>query len=214
MKRFVVTLLVLAGAFATGCGDDPVQPKEQDTKAYRSLENRSDVLFNFQKAYNDRKLARYDELLDAGFIFMPSDADVNGGGLPAQWDRAPEMASHARMFDPDGSPGFPKTVRIEMDVRFEEGVTWTPIVPQSAPEETWHTAAVFYDYTIEVEPDTKYIPTAGAKFQVTVRNAGTAESPSWRLVELRDLGASNLKGVAIAAATVETTLGKVKALFR
>jgi hypothetical protein len=124
------------------------------------------------------------------------------------------MAIHERMFDPDGSPGFPKTVRIEMDVRFEEGVTRTPIVPQSAPEETWHTAAVFYDYTIEVEPDTKYIPTAGAKFQVTVRNAGTAESPSWRLAELRDLGASGLKSGELTAASEESTLGKVKALFR
>jgi hypothetical protein len=50
---------------------------------------------------------------------------------------------------------------------------------------------VFYDFSIEVEPDTKYIPFAGAKAQFTVRNAGTEANKNFKLVEFRDLGSSN-----------------------
>jgi hypothetical protein len=78
-----------------------------------------------------------------------------------------------------------------MDLLWEDGVEWVEVIPESAPDETWYTTTVFYDFTIEVAPDTKYIPYAGAKGQFTVRNAGTDESPNYKLVEFRDLGASN-----------------------
>ncbi len=68
---------------------------------------------------------------------------------------------------------------------------WSPVVPDAYPDETWYTTTVFYNFQIDVDPDTQYQPAANSKAQFTVRNIGSDAAPQWRLVEFRDLGGSN-----------------------
>jgi len=76
-----------------------------------------------------------------------------------------------------------------MDIRAEEGVSWTQFNPASAPSETWYSTTLFYDFKIQIDPNT-YIPLPGAKAVFTVRDAGPRGKYAhhWQLVEFRDLG--------------------------
>src|SRR5262249_50261314 len=78
--------------------------------------------------------------------------------------------------------------------------------------ETWYATTVFYHFTIKIG-NTTYIPNAGSKMIFTVRNAGTAEDPKWKLVELRDLGGASLLSATGAASTEPTTYGAMKARY-
>ena len=110
-------------------------------------------------------------------------------------------------------PGVPLCRSIRLDVRFEDGVTWDAVVPLSTPTETWYTTTVFYEFTVEFEPDETFIAYAGSRSQFTVRNVGTDESPRWRLVEWRDLG-NDAVVVQGPASTSARTWGSIKALYR
>jgi hypothetical protein len=213
VNKVLLSIAVLTLAFTGACGDDdcncdPTGPQQ----GYRNLQDRSDVLHNFQLAYNERNLTRYEELLDASFIFYLSDAEV-GGSLPQQWERNEEVLIHDRLFSANGIPPYPHTESVQMDLDFEDGVAWEDTIPGSAPGETWQMTTVFYDLVVEVEPDTKYISFAGATVQIIIRNAGTSQTPRWQMVILRDLGAAN-HALGRVAFTEESTLGGFKALYR
>ena len=193
LKRVpVLCAIAVLAALMSSCIFDP---KKDDggggtpPEPYRDLTQRVDVLFNLQKAYNDRNITKYEEILDQGFVFFLSDGDVNGG-LPVQWDRGQEVSANTNLFSrvEDTQGRWPLCLSIQMDVQFEQGVTWVEVIPDAAPNELWYTTTCFYDFQIEVKPDTKFIPYPGAKAQFTVRNAGTDASPKWQLVEWRDLG--------------------------
>jgi hypothetical protein len=94
-------------------------------------------------------------------------------------------------------------------------VVWVDSIPPEAPSEIWSVTTAFYDFQIEVQPDTKYIPVPGAKMEITVRNAGTDSAPEWKLRRVRDIGSGSFASpLAAVASTEESTWGSVKWIFR
>ena len=194
MMRYTSVLIatvMLLGVLA--CDPENRITEPPPTPVFKPLTTREAVLHNLQTAYNQRNITRFEEILDNGFTFFLSEADVISGGLPVQWDRSQEVDVTTHLFSRDEDPQgrWPLCTSVQMDVLFENGVQWLDVVPPSAPSETWSTTTVFYDFQIEVKPDTKFIPVPGAKAQFFVRNAGTDTNPKWQLVEWRDLGAGN-----------------------
>jgi hypothetical protein len=208
-----VPRLVLPAIFAAAlaCGDDetgpvrviPVPPDEKSV-----------VLQDMELAYNQRNISRYDARLDENFVFHPAARDV-GGSIPASWDRMTEIAAHIHLFtkDPPPPPPIPRCKSILLDIRWENQTAWVEVTPSAAPDETWYTTTVFYDFAIDVEPDITFLSNPGSKAQFTVRNAGTPAEPSWRLVEMTDLGAGSA-AQATAASVEPVTWGAVKAMYR
>jgi hypothetical protein len=199
--RPLILALAVAAAFSLSCGDDSTTPPPPKTPTFQNLSHRSDVLNNFEAAHNRNDPNHYNALLDDNFTFFYTESDAGGGGTPFQWGRDVDVPATAAMFA--------AASRIDMLVDFHDGVTWIE-VPSGA--ETWYATTVFYHFTIKIG-DTTYIPNAGAKMSFTVRNAGTAEAPQWRLVELRDLGGPSVFN-ANSPASSATSYGKVKALYR
>ena len=171
------------------------------------LTAKENVLDNIELAYNHRTLQWYTGLLDDNMTFFLAPGDV-AGGLPASWDRATEVSIHTKFFDPSYQPLPAQSIYLDIH---SDGVQWTSFSPPGAPTETWYSTTLYYEYHVEIAPNT-YISAAGSKAQFTVRNAGTDVAPGWRLVELRDLGGQALN--ATSTATQLTTWGGVKALYR
>jgi hypothetical protein len=212
MRRvLVIAMLALA------C-DDPEGPIIIPPPEDPPLTTRTAVLHNLELAYNRRNITKLDELLDENFTFFLSEGDVHNG-LPPHWTRETELQASTHLFsrnrDTEVPPRWPLCKSIDMDVQWEDGnLEWVEKIPDTAPDEVWYTATVFYDFLIEVEPDTRFLPISGAESQFIVRNVGTDDGPQWRLVEWHDLGSGILAAARASAATEETTWGKVKALYR
>jgi len=196
LKRNIL-LCTLTGLIAavSSCIFDPdpgkKPPCEGCNQEYQDLTERWHVLNNLELAYTRRHINQYNRILDANFTFFLTPGDV-GGGLPENWGRADELKYNTDLLNAqlDENSPFPRCKSIQMDVQWEKGLQWVEITPGSAPDETWYTATVFYDFKFEMEPDNTYINNPGAKGQFTVRDAGPFEGkPShWQLVEFRDLG--------------------------
>jgi len=168
------------------------------------LDTREKVLRNIELAYNERTVEWYEALSDPNLTFFLSTGDVVNG-LPDHWDRMTEVEVHTRFFDPYYQTSPAQSIALDIDA---ESVNWVELVPPSAPEETWYTTTLFYNYDFEIAPN-EYIPPAGSKAVFTVRNAGSAMAPQWKLVELRDL--SNTSSLRL---TDPSSLGSIKALYR
>jgi hypothetical protein len=211
--RFVPVLILLVIA----CGDDSPQAPPPVPDTYADLSNKTDVLHNLELAYNRRNITECDKILDSNFTFFLSSGDVNDH-LPAQWDRAFEVAATENMFSITPIASFPLVKRVDMDVQYENGVQWVEVPnPPSAPAETWYRTTAFYNFQITVEPpdspEVSYLPYPNAKAQFTVRNAGTDQSPLWQLVEWRDLGDDPPPAGPRAMSTEPTTWGRLKWLY-
>ena len=206
--RGIAVLAVLAGvAIIPACGDDTTKPITKCLNCLSpDLSKKSDVLKNIEYAYNKRTMPTYDELLDDNFTFFYTEGDAGGGGTPVQWGRSDEVTTTS------GLLAAADKIDLTIDWKDSYGnstVVWTE---QISGTETWYYTTVYYHFVIKIG-DTTYIPNAGAKAQFTVRNAGTAEKPKWKLVEFQDLGAPSLLN-ATSTATQPNTWGAVKAKFR
>ena len=222
MKSLLLVLLVcgFAGLLVPGCSDevdcfdcacDPAYCPEK----FENLSQKWHVLNNLELAINQRRLDRYNELLDENFTFFLASSDV-GGGLPAQWDRTVEINANTNLFASDPPDPLPRCKDIDLDIHWEDAegkpvVTWIEITTPGG--ETRYTTTVFYDFQVDVEPDLTYINNPGSKAQFTVRNAGTEEVPLWKLVEMHDLGGPELVARR-SSSTAQSTWGQVKALYR
>lgn len=192
----ILMILVALIALTSSCIFDPDEETPKDPvipDPWPALTEKEDVLYTLQRSYVERRIERYETILDDGFTFFLSDGDVNNG-LPVQWDRDVEVNANRNLFSRSRVGSFPLVKSIDMDVQFESGVQWVPVIPASAPTETWYTTTAFYFFQITVEQegqteDLTYYPDANSKAQFTVRNVGTDDDPSWVLVEWRDLGA-------------------------
>jgi hypothetical protein len=195
------------------CADDsttapaPGPPKIQDPQ------DPIDVLYNVQLSYNQRNIAQYDKLLDTDFVFYPSAKDVVAG-LPDHWGRAEDVLYTSRMFD-KGYTGAYRMKSITFDVDFENGVQWVAIVPDAHPKETWYATTGYYTFDIVIDPDTHYLTERGSRAEFVVRDTSADATPSYRLVELHDLGPPVTPPPSVETASVgSATLGSVKALYR
>jgi len=194
LKRILLISMAMLIVSTASCIFDPKSDNKECTDCVdrtlqrENLTQKWHVLNNIVVAYNKRDISIYDELLDDNFTFFLSPGDV-GGTIPDQWGRADEILYNSRLFDPNYS-GAHRCKTIEMDLTIPDDkttISWVKITPASAPDETWYMTTVFYRFRFDTEPDTQYESVAGAKGEFTVRDAGTAEKPQWRLVEFRDL---------------------------
>src|SRR5262249_13125686 len=156
---------------------------------------------NIEYAYNKRDVTAYDQLLDDNFTFFYTEGDVRGG-TPVQWGRPDEITTTS------GLLAAANAMDMSIDWKDAKGNSTVQWAEQISGTETWYYTTVFYHFTIKIG-NTTYIPDNGAKAQFTVRNAGTAEKPIWKLVEFRDLGGSSLVAATFSA-TEPTSWGKVK----
>lgn len=99
-----------------------------------------------------------------------------------------------------------------MDLLLVGDLQWVEVIPESAPDEVWHTITLFNEYLFDFEQDT-FISDTGAKIQLTVRNAGTEAEPSWKLVEWRDLDESGALAVSSQFSTEPRSWGEIKSLY-
>jgi hypothetical protein len=197
-----LSIILCAGLilFAVSCGDDDPVTTGGDP-CFSCLTHKTDVLYEIESAYNKRQTNVYDALLDDTFTFFYTEGDV-GGGTPVQWGHDVESTATAGLLG--------NASNVDLDLTWEDGVTWIEV---PAGSESWYSTTVFYHFTIKIG-DTTYIPNSGAKAQFTVRNAGTAETPHWLLVEFRDLGGPSLVSTLQRTSTQPTSWGKVKSLYR
>lgn len=209
--RLRLAIAALGALLLAACEDTAAPPPPPDPPAPQV---REDVLAQVERSYNDRNIVRYEKVLDSDFVFLLSDGDVHNG-LPVQWDRATELSATTKLFSKSQTT-LPLVKSIVLDVQFESGVAWAPVVPASAPAETWYTTTVFYSFQITVDApgagDVTLMPGVNASAQFTVRNTATEEEPRWQLVEMRDLGAGVLARRTLG--TEQVTWGSVKALYR
>ena len=208
MRYTRALLLVL---LLSGCDADPIRPEGPQAPTFVPLTSRSAVLNNVEVGWNKRRADKIDDLLDANFIFFFAAGDV-GGSIPSSWDRAEELATTEALFTSNTapSPTGPVCRAVRIDLLYDDTLVWDPVVPASAPSETWYTATMFYTFTFEMEPDNTFIAQNGAKAEFTVRQVGE----EWRLVEWRDLGSTIVATSSGAEADQSTTWGGVKALYR
>lgn len=205
MRRnwLLLSIVLVVGSMAA-CGDDKQITNDcfscSCNPALCTASRKTDVFGNIEYAYNKKDVAKYNAILDDNFTFFYTETDASGE-TPVQWGLADEINTTSGLLS--------AALSIAMDLQWEDGVTWTT---QVAGNEEWYYTTVFYHYTIKIG-DTTYIPNAGAKAQFTVRNAGTAEKPIWKLVEFRDLGGPSLNANFMSA-TQPTTWGAMKAKFR
>lgn len=174
-----------------------------------SLTTRKAVLNNIEFACNMRNINALDELLDDNFTFF---LHLAGGGLPLQWGRVVELETSRALFESNVEPApDPVAVKIEFDLDLD-GLQWDPIVPQSAPTETWYATTIAYTFRIEMESDLTYVSIPGATATFVVREIETTAGPKWRLVEWRDRGDTVFAQRAVSTEMV--TWGEIKSLYR
>jgi len=215
MKTWMLISLLVATSVIGACGGDdesttPCATCSCDASLCApSFATKEGVLLAVEDEYNKRRIDRYNAALDDNFVFYLAPGDVVGS-MPDSWGRVDEVNLNMRLFDKNYTT-LP-CQSIYMDLRIEEGVSWTEVIPESAPTETWYQTTIFYDFRFDISPDT-FIPNTGSKAVFTVRNAGTDEAPHWQLVEMRDLGGDPLIN-ATAAGTEPTTWGGVKLMYQ
>jgi hypothetical protein len=213
-------MLIIATGLFGACDENELNcydccdvcPPPPSPREFKTLTEREHVLNNFELSYNQRKIARYDELLDSTFTFYFSPGDV-GGNIPEKWGRVDELSVATRLFDSSlNQPPYPTCRSIRIDLKYESGVQWVEVPSPDPPGEIWYSTTVYYEFVFEIEPDMTYIAVPGSQAQFTVRNAGTEDAPQWRLVEWRDL-VSNLAALQRAVGTSPSTWGDIKALY-
>ena len=195
MKR--IAALALAGMFVFGlnsCILDPPEdePDKPPTSQYKCLEvtcPRDNVLVNLQSAYNDRNISRYDELLDADFVFYFSTEDVLNGTVE-YWSRAAEINANKNMFDPNYSnPNQEPVQDINLVLTYPEGDDqWTQITPEDQvkyPGETWYQKIVGYNLTVQLPGDFQYVG-LNKQAAFVLRAATKDTKQSWKIIVWRD----------------------------
>ncbi len=198
MKRITVAAVILAFGFVSfsSCILDPKETPEDKKNppvAYKPLDAdgpRDNVLFNLRKAYVERNIEKYNQLLDAGFVFHFSQADFKDGKVTVeQWDRASEISSTTNIFNRNFSkPGVDPISKIDLNLTYTEGDdSWNQVTPedqQAYPNETWYEKTVRYDLVATSGP----IEYTGLNIQASfiVRKADVDGNEIWRIISWRD----------------------------
>jgi hypothetical protein len=196
MKR--IAAMIMVGVFVLGfnsCILDPKEGKKPDdpVQPYKPLDGeRDNVLFNLQKAYVERNIDRYSELLDVGFLFHFGQDDIDAGVIDhSPWDRVEELNSNKNMFNPSFSkPDVDPVSDIDLTLEYPAGDDkWTQITPEDQvtyPGETWYEKTVMYRLTVQAG-DTQFTGNdIQASFVVRKATVEGYTNPIWRIVAWRD----------------------------
>jgi len=220
----IVVAASLVSCFEDG-GNTTIGPGHPPKSSYKTLDAdgpRDNVLFNLQLSWNDRNIARYDELLDADFIFYFSAADVSGGIVSGEyWSRAQEINASKNVFDPNYSNPTQEPVQdIDLALVYPSGDgEWTPFDPQDPvkyPGETWYQKIVVYNLTVQLPGDFQYVG-RNKQAEFTVRAAAADSKQIWQIVIWLDDAGSGFSDFVrtrrFAGIVEETTWGRVKSLY-
>jgi hypothetical protein len=222
--RFIPLLVLLLALPIFSCsGDDnPTKPKESPYKTLFADGPRDNVLNNLQQSYNDRNISRYEELLDADFIFYFSAADVSRGIVSAEyWSRAAEINVSKNMFDPNYSNPNQEPVKdIDLSLIYPGGDDqWTQITPEDQVKyagETWYQKIVTYNLTVQLPGNFQYVG-LNKQTAFVVRAATRDSKQYWQIVIWRDDTGTNYRQFLRRGETVgiaqDTTWGSVKAQY-
>jgi hypothetical protein len=194
-----IAAVVMAGVIAFGLNSCILDPKEDPGQKdpppqYKCLETtcpRDNVLFNLQECYNNRNISRYDELLDADFLFYFSAADVQNGTVKAEyWSRGAEINANKNMFDPNYSnPNQDPVQDIDLTLTYPEGDDqWTQITPEDQvkyPGETWYQKTVTYNLTVQL-PGNFQLVGLNKQAAFVLRAATKGDKQYWQIVVWRD----------------------------
>ena len=196
MKRLFAVLVIGISVLAfNSCILDPKEAPPDDnkpTEAYKNLaEARDNVLFNLEKSYNERNIDQYRELLDDGFVFHFSNADIKNGDVSvAQWGRAEDLQTAGNMFNPNFSrPGQAPVSSIDLTLTYAEGEDlWNKITPEDQvnyPDEFWYEKTVRYRLTVEAGDFTYVGDNLQASFVVRW-GSDQDGNEFWRIIAWRD----------------------------
>jgi hypothetical protein len=218
-----IPIIVALVALPLGsCSDDdnPAKPKEEAYKTILADGPRDNVLYNLQRAYNDRTHERYGELLDVGFLFYFSEEDVLIGA-PEYWGHAEETRVNRNLFDPNYShPTQPAALDLDLILTYPEGDDqWTSFdAPDQVrfPGETWYQKTVRYDITVQFTTELQYVG-VNKLATFTVRSATMDSGEYWKIIVWRDDTGTLLRQTVrrgeTAGTTEKTTWGAIKALY-
>jgi hypothetical protein len=196
MKR--IAAMVLVGIFVLGLNSCILDPKEGKTpvkpkEPYKSLDGeRDNVIFNLQKAYVERNIDRYSELLDEGFLFHFGQKDIDAGIIDhSPWDRTEELNANKNMFNPNFSkPDVDPVSDIDLTLTYPAGDDkWTQIPPEDHPDypgETWYEKTVVYRLTVQAGERSLTGNDIQASFVVRQATVEGYANPIWRIVAWRD----------------------------
>ncbi len=194
MKRVVV--LALLGIFVLAFNSCILDPKEgkdppKPVGNYKDLSlERDNVLFNLEKAYNERNIDQYNKLLDEDFVFHFSNLDVKNGVVDVtQWDRAAEYNANKNMFDPGFTkPGVDPVSSISLELTYVPGDdNWSvmdPPDPVKYPDEKWYEKIA--NYTLTVKAGASEYQGINIQASYVVRRATVDGKSFWRIVAWRD----------------------------
>jgi hypothetical protein len=200
-------------AVGLSCKEDTVAPPpQQPPSGYRDLKEKDDVLFNLELAYNERRMDKYDELLDDNFIFYFNDADYNDphNPTPQQWDRATEVGATTNLLDVNYSGGN-RVVSIDLRLGYVAD-NWTEEpANQVHPGESWYRKTVDYDLRINTAASWE-LKALDKKAQFTIR--WDEDKGKWQMIMWHDLGDDGSLALTTGAAIEETTWGGIKAMYQ
>jgi hypothetical protein len=195
MKR--IAALALAGIVAFGLNSCILNPEEdkpvdKPPPQYKCLDTtcpQDNVLINLQSAYNGRNSERYEELLDADFLFYFSAEDVLNGAVE-YWGRVEELRATKNLFDPNYShPVRQPAQDIDLSLAYPEGDDqWTQITPEDQVKyagETWYQKIVTYNLTVQISSEFQYVG-LNKQAAFVLREALADTQKYWKIVVWRD----------------------------
>jgi hypothetical protein len=176
---------------------------------FEDLQDKDDVLFYLEAAYNDRNLEHINKLLDDEFIFFFSPEDFGSGNTPETWGWTEEITATSNMFSGQG----PNPVtHIDVELTFAPD-NWTSFVPPQAPTEIWYEKSLAYDITILAGDFT--FRGLDLNMTVQIRYVDVGGEEIWRLVQWRDNPGfvEVSRGALGSPAIEEVTWGGIKSFY-
>lgn len=217
-RTLQILVFALTGLLIVACSgdDDPMDPGQGIQ--YEDLTQQDHVLTNLELAYNQRNLARIEELLASDFEFIFSVTDHGLGYTPDRWNRAEEMLATDNLFNPGyigGDPVLAIQITIEHTAGGWEEAT-TSVGAKAAPG-TLFKKTFTYDLAIDIDSSPAGYTLIGTDLhaELTIRQVASGDKQIWTIVGWRDdVDAGQLRRSAAGPPPEETTWGMAKAFYQ
>ncbi len=161
MKYAFLAIAAFALVVYAGCilspDEDPPPPVTPPT--YKSLTDRENLIYNLMQCYKEHKITRYEELLDAGFVWHNQDDSFD--------DRATDIEQTRLMFSAaEGQYADPKLWLDKLELTIALGGTWDELANiDGVPcDDCWDTTRDYYITAVVNGGETTYIGNARVRF--------------------------------------------------
>jgi len=206
----LVLLCLVVCLAAVSCDGDKITPPDETVSAeFKNLENKDDVLFNLELAYNERDTKEVEKLLGENFTFVFSREDHTSGYTPQHWGEAGEIDANRKILDPNLS-GDKRVTSIDLSFDYPED-NWTEETSNlDHPGESWYTQTIGYSFTVKTASDWEYRASA---MQALFKIRWDEPSGRWRVAEWSDISDSKLSSAPSGVAGEESSWGILKAQY-